>query len=158
LARPTPVHKRRRFVGLVKDAKSNQIGMETAANWGMLDDISRRAIYKSDFLLVSPRVENDVSAHPCVDRAGLPARGETRRAARVRARHQRIEPFAIGAAGPARRDWFQKSQRESCSQYESRNHLMTSAFFGFSTTRCIYWISSLHRALESCSSFQATRP
>jgi hypothetical protein len=25
LARPTPVHKRRRFVGLVKDAKSNQI-------------------------------------------------------------------------------------------------------------------------------------
>src|ERR1700730_2589601 len=36
LARTTPVHKRRRFVGLVKDAKSNQIGMETAAIWGML--------------------------------------------------------------------------------------------------------------------------
>jgi hypothetical protein len=35
LARPTPVHKRRRFVKLVKDAKSSQIGMETAAIWGM---------------------------------------------------------------------------------------------------------------------------
>src|ERR1700730_16203287 len=51
--------------------------------------------------------------------------------------------FAIGAAGPARRDRFQKSQRESCSQYESRNHLMTSAFFTISTTRCIYSFASL---------------
>src|SRR3984893_5366249 len=51
--------------------------------------------------------------------------------------------FAIGAAGPARRDRFQKSQRESCSQYESRNHLMTSAFFAISTTRCIYSFASL---------------
>jgi hypothetical protein len=36
---------------------------------------------------------------------------------------------AYPALEPGRRDWFQKGQRESCSQYESRNHLMTSAFF-----------------------------